>query len=137
VIPFDQVWLTALVAGLMVLAVLAALGSVVIFRRLAGLSSQSIAISDALDRRVETVPDEFRSFRAQLAERGAATEHALWSLGRLDDAIESASATLAAGQAQLETLRTNLLSSRDALARAKAAWRTLRTAIELVGEMAL
>ena len=77
------------------------------------------------------LPAEVASWRATLAEVGAAAEHALWSSARFDSQVAAATVALAERREELDRLRTRLEDAQVTIERLKSAGRLIMRAIEL------
>lgn len=124
-------YLVPLTVAVVVVAVLALIGAVVMWRRTAAAEAGLSRLAASLDERAATLPLTLMSARATLAERGAAVEHALWVIGRFDEQATRIQTTMAARRATLDATRTRLEGARAGVDRLKSAVRLIMRLIEL------
>jgi len=124
-------YLFPLTAALVVVAALCVLTAVVAWRRTSAAHAGMERLATSLYERAITLPEAISSSRASLAERGAAAEHALWTIGRFDGQLEQATKTMAQRRQSLDTLRARLEGARVNVERLKSAARLIMRAIEL------
>ncbi len=124
-------YLIPLTAALVALAVISMAGAVVAWRRASPARPAAERLSASLNERAITLPETLSGARAGLAERGAAAEHALWTIARFDEQVERATGTLAERRERLDALRARLEGARVNVERLKSAGRLIMRAIEL------
>ena len=124
-------YLIPLTAAFVALAVICMVGAVVAWRRASAARPVAERLSASLNERAITLPETLSSARARLAERGAAAEHASWTIARFDEQVERATSTLAERRERLDALRATLEGARVNLERLKSAGRLIMRAIEL------
>ena len=118
-----------IVLALVALVTLA--GSVLLWRGAGRLTRRLEPTAEYLEDRAHLLPTQISIGRATLAERSAAIEHALWTLGRADDQIDDLTASLAARRRSMDSLRGHIVRSRDTVERLKTAFGLIMRAIEL------
>ena len=124
-------YLVPLTAALVVLAVLCVLGAILAWRRASAAHPAAEQLAATLDERAITLPGSLSSVRATLAEQGAAAEHALWTLARVDERLAQATRTMAERRQALDALGARLEGARTNVERLKSAARLIMRAIEL------
>jgi hypothetical protein len=123
--------LVPLTAAFAVVALLFIVGARMARRSAAAAHEGFSALERSLDDRTAMLPIMLSTARADLAERGAAIEHGMWTLTRFDKTLTDATTGLADRRRGLETLHERLVASRAAAERLKSAIRMIMRAIEL------
>lgn len=124
-------YLFPLTAALVALAVISLLGSSLAWRRASAARPVAERFAVSIDERAVTLHQTIAAARAGLAERGAAAEHAVWTLARFDEQIERATKTLAERRRSLNVLHARLEAARVNVERMKSAGRLIMRAIAL------
>jgi hypothetical protein len=88
-------------------------------------------LATSLDERALALPVTLQTARADLAERGAASAHALWQLARVGERIDGATVALAERRHALDALRAKLEGARANVERLKSVVGLIMRAIEL------
>jgi ABC-type transporter Mla subunit MlaD len=116
-------------------ALVAALLGALVWRWATRTHVTADAMAARLEGRSQTVSGSFDARRADLVQARASIEHLLWSLTRLDETIDSASAAVAQRRALLDDLRPRLHRAAGGVERTKRAVHTAMRAIELMRAM--
>ncbi|MEO6350932.1 MAG: hypothetical protein ABIP53_09805 [Candidatus Limnocylindrales bacterium] len=88
-------------------------------------------LNRAIEDRAAMMPIMLSTARADLAERGAAIEHGLWTAARFDKTVTDATTALADRRRGLDLLHARVIASRATVERLKSALRMIMRAIEL------
>ncbi len=120
--------LTAVLVGLAAVFVLAAL---LLWRRSSAASPGMARLARSLDDQAHTLPVSLSIARVELAEQGAAVEHALWLLARFGERIDGATLALAERRLALDATRARLEGARANVERLKSVVGLIMRAIEL------
>ena len=120
-----------LAAMLGTLALLVLVGALV-FSRALGRAGASLRLRDErLVVQAVELPGRFHDTRLRLSEFHASTEHALWSLSRLEQRIDATRVALVTQRAGLDKGRERILATRTEVERIKRGARLLVRALEL------
>ena len=123
--------LVPLIAALVVAAAVALLAAMLLWRRVTSAQADFVRMAVRLDERALTLPLALSSTRAELAERGAAVEHAMWVMARFDERADNLVGSMAQGRARLDATRARLEGARGNVERLKSTARLIMRAIEL------
>lgn len=124
-------YLVPLTAVLVVAAAGALLAATLLWRRVNSAQTGLVRMAVSLDERALTLPLALSSTRADLAERGAAVEHAMWVMARFDERADNLVGSMARGRAGLDAMRAKLEGARGNVERLKSTARLIMRAIEL------
>ena len=123
--------LVPLTAVLVPAAAVALIGAMLLWRRVNSAQSDLARMAVRLDERAQTLPLALSSTRAELAERGAAVEHAMWVMARFDERADNLVGSMARARAGLDAARARLEGARGNVERLKSTARLIMRAIEL------
>ncbi|HUR16958.1 MAG TPA: hypothetical protein VMZ33_06710 [Candidatus Limnocylindrales bacterium] len=120
-----------LAVALAVLALVALVVALVLWRRTRGVTIPSAALVQRLDERAQRLPAAIGTARANLAERTATIEHGLWLMARADAQIEATTVALRQRRVSLDQLREKMERSRARAETLKSTARMIIRALEL------
>lgn len=120
-----------LAATLGTLALLVLVGALVFSRAVSRAGAALRVRDERLVVQAEELPTRFHDARLRLSEFHATTEHALWSLSRLEQRIDATRVTLVTGRAGLDRSRERMIGARAEIERIKRAARMVLRALEL------
>ncbi len=101
------------------------IGALAAWRTLARVGEGLRSASDGLSERAAALPDRLFEVRTQLDAVDAQVEHALWTLGELDDRIDRASVDLRAKRVSSDSLRLRFLEGRVTIAKIRQLMRLM------------
>src|SRR5687768_12872272 len=120
-----------LAATLGTLALLVLVGALV-FSRALGRAGTALRLRDErLVAQSVELPGRFHDARLRLSEFHASTEHALWSLSRLEQRIDATRVALVTQRAGLDKSRGRIIGARAEIERIKRGARMVVRALEL------
>lgn len=120
-----------LAAMLGTLALLVLIGALVFSRALSRAGAGLRVRDKRLVAQVAELPGRFHDARLRLSEFHATTEHALWSLSRLEQHIDATRVALVTGRAGLDRSRERIVGARAEIERIKRGARLVLRALEL------